>query len=141
MTDPDPVSWFMIRPGWRCVDADGIEVGRVDEVTGDESHDIFDGLAVSATALGRPIYVPAEVVGTITDGVVHLSISHDEAAQLGEFREPAVQERISPDDRRGLGEQIAADVRGVESWMKPPGREHSVGLWQRIKFALRRLRG
>ena len=31
----DPVSWLMIEPGWRVEAADGEEVGRVLEVTGD----------------------------------------------------------------------------------------------------------
>jgi hypothetical protein len=56
----------MIRPGWKVYSADGAEVGQVDEVAGDDSHDIFDGLAIATSALGKPRYVPAERVGTIT---------------------------------------------------------------------------
>ena len=52
----DPVSWLMIRPGWKVYSSDGTEVGAVDEVAGDESQDIFDGLAVATSALGKPIY-------------------------------------------------------------------------------------
>jgi hypothetical protein len=33
----DPVSWFMIRAGWKVVAADGSEVGEVDEVAGDDT--------------------------------------------------------------------------------------------------------
>lgn len=131
----------MIRPGWKVVSADGQEVGAVDEVTGDESHDIFDGIAVSASVLGKPRYIPAESIGPIEEGVVHLTITAGQTDALGEFREPGVQERIEPDDHRGVGESIASDVRGIESWVSPPRGEHSVGLWQRIKFAIRRARG
>ena len=39
----DPVSWLLIRRGWQVVSSDGAEVGNVDEVVGDDEHDIFDG--------------------------------------------------------------------------------------------------
>ncbi len=87
----DPVSWLMIEPGWRVVAGDGTVVGRVDEVTGDSDHDIFDGLSVSKK------YVPAEQVAEITEGVVHLTI---DAATFGgeqKFTEPPVQEEIEPE--------------------------------------------
>ena len=53
----DPVSWFVIEPGWRVVDAQGEDVGSVDEVVGDSSDDIFNGLSISTSMLGRPRYV------------------------------------------------------------------------------------
>ena len=40
----DPVSWFLIEPGWEVVGADGESVGKVHEVVGDQERDIFDGL-------------------------------------------------------------------------------------------------
>jgi hypothetical protein len=49
----DPVSWLLIRPGWRVHAADGSEVGRVEEVTGDSSADIFDGLAIAFSVTGK----------------------------------------------------------------------------------------
>ncbi|MGZ4384931.1 MAG: DUF2171 domain-containing protein, partial [Gaiellaceae bacterium] len=85
----DPVSWLMIRPGWKVLAADGSEVGAVDEVAGDDTEDIFDGLAIAESALGKPRYVPAEQVAEITDGVVHLSLTREQVEQLGEYLEPA----------------------------------------------------
>jgi hypothetical protein len=41
----DPVSWLVIRPGWKVFAADGSEVGEIDEIAGDDSEDIFDGTA------------------------------------------------------------------------------------------------
>jgi hypothetical protein len=64
----DPVSWFLIEPGWQVVDSGGAEVGTVTEVRGAEDEDIFDGLVVD----GR--YVPSEVVGTITEGRIELTV-------------------------------------------------------------------
>src|SRR5437667_12142059 len=68
----DPVSWLMIRGGWKVVAADGSEVGEVDEVAGDDTEDIFDGLAIATSSFGKPRYVPAEQVAGITQGVVRL---------------------------------------------------------------------
>lgn len=69
----DPVSWFLIEPGWEVVDANGESVGKVDEVVGDPDRDIFDGLNVSAGLLGETRYVPAEEVGEITEGRVQVT--------------------------------------------------------------------
>jgi len=44
----DSVSWLQIEKGWSVVSADGVLVGKVVEVTGDEHDDIFDGLAVKS---------------------------------------------------------------------------------------------
>ena len=69
----DPVSWFLIEPGWEVVGADGESVGKVHEVVGDPGRDIFDGLQVTAGILAEAQYVPAEEVGQITVGRVQLT--------------------------------------------------------------------
>jgi hypothetical protein len=139
----DPVSWFLIRPGWKVVAADGAEVGEVDEVAGDSSADIFDGLAVATSALGKPRYVPAEQVGRITDGVVHLTIGHAEAARLDEYLEPATSAEIEPDSKGGFAESLSADVRKVEAAVVAPIEDHeqSMNIWRRISFVFRRKLG
>ena len=75
---PDPVSWIVIERGWSVVDADGKELGRVDEVLGDQEADIFNGLQILAGALAKPTYVPAERVGEIVEGRVQLQLKGDE---------------------------------------------------------------
>jgi hypothetical protein len=131
----DPVSWLMIRPGWKVVSADGHEVGRVDEVTGDDSVDIFDGLAVATSALGKPRYVPAEQVATIEEGTVHLSLTQEQAAQLPEYLEPATNAGIEPG-----GGRVAGELRGLESrFVDPPQKHpHSMNIWRRLMYAVRR---
>jgi len=92
---PDPVAWIMIEHGWKVVASDGTEVGRVHEVAGDESADIFDGLVVTNSILGlSKKYVPSEVVGEIYEGEVRLTLAKEEAERLGEYEEPAVSEQI-----------------------------------------------
>jgi hypothetical protein len=79
---PDPVSWFVVEPGWKIVAADGDEVGTVHELLGDLERDIFDGIAVSTGALTKPTYVPSEQVGEIREGEVHLALTGEQFAQL-----------------------------------------------------------
>jgi hypothetical protein len=84
----DPVSWFMIEPGWKVVDAAGNEIGKVEAVIGDSEEDIFNGLAVSTGILEGTRYVPSERVQEITEGEVRLNMSGDELEQMDEYKEP-----------------------------------------------------
>ena len=107
----DPVSWLLIRPGWEVVAADGDKVGEVDEVAGDDSEDLFDGLAVATSAFGKPRYVLSAQVGEITEGVVHLTVGRAEFEQLDEYLEPATSGEILPDSKGGFGETLARPTR------------------------------
>ena len=98
----DPVSWFMIRAGWKVVASDGSEVGEVDEVAGDDTEDIFDGLAIATSSFGKPRYVPAEQVAGISQGVVRLSLT----------REQVVQRRNCTSSRSGTDHVIGSSRSG-----------------------------
>jgi hypothetical protein len=74
----DPVSWMVIEQGWSRVDSEGDDVGRIDEVLGDEEADIFNGLNILKGAIGTKTYVPAEVVGEIVEGRVQLTLTKDD---------------------------------------------------------------
>jgi len=134
LTAGDRVSWFVIEPGWKVVDAQGEEVGSVDEVVGDSSDDIFNGLSISTSLLGKPRYLPSEQVGTITEGLVHLKLTKDQVERLGEFEEPATSAEILPEQ--------AGAVRRAESAVEAPAHSHPEGLnfLTRVSHALRRLR-
>ena len=86
----EPVSWLLIERGWKVVDADGEDIGRIEEVVGDTSSDIFNGLAVSTGLLAKPRYVPAEQVGEITEGEVQLKLPAEHVERLEEHEPPAV---------------------------------------------------
>ena len=137
----DPVSWLMIETGWKVLAADGTEVGKVDEVAGDSSADIFDGLAVATSALGKPRYVPAEEIASIEPGIVRLRLTRDRTEQLGEYLEPATSAEIEPDSKGGVGETLAADARKLEGKAFAPTQthEHSMNVWRRLAFYFRRL--
>jgi len=94
---PDPVAWVMIEKGWRVLDANGGEAGKIDEVTGDENADIFDGITIKQGTLSRDKYVPSEHVTAIYEGEVHVSLTHAQIEGLQDSVEPASQEVISPE--------------------------------------------
>jgi hypothetical protein len=135
MTERDPVSWFLIEAGWTVVDATGEEVGSVDEVVGDSSDDIFNGLSISLSLLGKPRYIPSEQVGNITEGRVHLKLTKDQVGRLGEYEEPPTTAEILPDE--------AGRVRRAEAAVEAPIHSHEerLNVFTRIRHAFRRLRG
>jgi hypothetical protein len=99
----DPVSWFLIEPGWRVEAAGEEEVGRVLEVMGDANADIFDGLSIAFSMFDRPRYVPSEHVAQIVEGRVRLTLGRDEIARLEPAAEPtAVRKESIPLLRRIL---------------------------------------
>jgi len=106
----DPVSWLLIEPGWRVEDADGTEVGRVEEVTGDSGADIFDGLAVSFSLLGRQHYVAAEQVAGITQGTVRLKLDRAAIERLPGFDEPAEELEVEPERASAAARVETAEV-------------------------------
>jgi hypothetical protein len=106
-----PVSWFVIEKGWSVVSSDGVDVGAVHGVVGDENLDIFDGLAISASALSSPVYVPAEQVGEIREGRVTLLLPQGQIDRLEAFREPPTAGEILPESS-SLTQRIAGWLRG-----------------------------
>jgi hypothetical protein len=94
---PDPVAWTLIEAGWKVFDAEGGDIGRVHEVTGDENADIFDGLSIKRGVLGKDRYVPSENVGEIREGEVHLALTRAQVEALETFSEPAPEEQVLPE--------------------------------------------
>ena len=121
----DPVSWLMIKPGWDVFAVDGTKFGEVDLVVGDDTTDIFDGLAVATSALGEPRYVAAERVARIEDGSVHLSLTSEQLERLDVYLEPATSATIEPNGKGGLGETLRADVRELEGKVFAPTQSTS----------------
>ncbi|MBW8741199.1 MAG: PRC-barrel domain-containing protein [Gaiellaceae bacterium] len=94
----DPVSWFLIERGWKVVDRDGNDAGRVDEIVGDTGADIFNGIAISTGLLHGRRYAPAERVSSIVEGQVQLDLDGDAVNKLGDYDEPPPSEEILPPD-------------------------------------------
>lgn len=123
----------MIEPGWTVVDETGQEIGSVDEIAGDSSDDIFNGLSISTSLLGKPRYVPSEQVAGITEGRVQLKLSKEQVERLGEFEEPPTTAEILPEE--------AGAIRRVEASVEAPIHSHEerLNVLTRIRHALRRL--
>ncbi len=94
---PDPASWLVVEKGWKVLAADGSEVGTVERTLGDETRDIFDGLALSTGLLSRSRYVPAEDVAAIVEGAVRLTLGTDEIDRLEPYEAPPPSARFRPD--------------------------------------------
>jgi len=122
---PDPVSWFVIEPGWEVVGSDGGEIGKVDEIVGDDTEDIFNGLAIVSGLFDKARYVPSEIVGEIVEGRVQLKILAAAAETLAEFEEPPASIQILP-DKASVAERLEgttidrvhADEDRVSFWRK-----------------------
>ncbi len=138
----DPVSWLLIEAGWKVLAADGTEVGKVDEVTGDSNADIFDGLAIATSALGKPRYVPSEQVAEINEGTVRLKLSPEQVEGLDEYLEPATTAQIEADNKGGTGAAISGELRKLEGkTLAPSEPERPLTIWRRVRLFFRRLRG
>ena len=98
---PDPVAWKVIERGWKVVSADGTDVGTVDEIVGDSTADIFNGLTVSPGLLKANRYVPSEQVDEIVEGQVRLRV---DAGAFDGFEEwhgaPPSLDVLKPDAHR-----------------------------------------
>jgi hypothetical protein len=129
----DPVAWTMIESGWQVVASDGADVGHVDEVTGDSTIDIFNGLAISSGPLGKPRYVPAEQVARIVEGRVELALTSDEVKRLGTYDEPPESAQILPDKASVLERAEESVVGHVESEPMSPLRR--IMFWIRSLFS------
>jgi len=121
----DPVSWFLIEPGWKIIDPAGKEIGHVEEVVGDSGEDIFNGLAVSTGLSRRPRYVPSERVQEITEGRVHVSLGADELHRLGEFKEPPASLELE-------SEKPSVADRVADVFTDPERRPQPLTFWQRL---------
>jgi hypothetical protein len=115
------ISWKSIEHEWAVECSDGETIGKVFLVVGDENTDIFDGIAfthhggafVFHNYADLPHYVAAEQVASIDPGVVRLSITSSEAADLP-VHDPPESAQIEPED--------AGKVERVETWF-----EHKTG--------------
>jgi hypothetical protein len=87
----DPTSWLVVEPGYPVAAADGEVIGKVEEALGDTVSDIFDGLTVSTGLLGKPKYVPSELVASIDTEAVRLTIGKDDVERLDEYTPPAAE--------------------------------------------------
>lgn len=82
----DPVAWKVVERGWGVYGRDGEQLGKVEDVIGDPSADIFNGLAVASGVFSHAKNVPSERVTGIFEGRVETSLSPDELDALPAYQ-------------------------------------------------------
>ena len=93
MTDPteEQVSWMATPYRASVLDADGHAIGTAESLLGDESEDIFHGLAVKPSAQRghrhELVEISAAVVLRITNKHVYTSLTSAEVGALPAYRE------------------------------------------------------
>jgi hypothetical protein len=69
-----------------------------------------------------------------------LTLTRAQFEQLDEYLEPATSEEVEPESKGSLAETARADIREIEGNVLAPTQrhEHSMNIWRRIAFWLRR---
>ena len=94
------VSWKAIEANAPVFSSEGEAVGKVSQVVGDPTADVFTGLAVSVDMLGPERLIPSERVQSIWPDRVDVALTKAQIEALEPYEEtPTVQWR--PD--RGVG--------------------------------------
>jgi hypothetical protein len=96
VSEAPQVAWKAIEVDATVVSSEGDEVGRVVEIAGDSTADIFTGLVVSLGMLGANRLVPAERVTGIWPGRVEVDLSAAAIEELPDYEAPQA-ERWQPD--------------------------------------------
>ena len=88
------VSWKAIEANAPVFSSEGEAVGKVESVVGDQTADVFTGLAVSIDVLGPARLVPSERVRGIWPDRVDIALTKAQIERLPEYEEtPTVRWR------------------------------------------------
>jgi hypothetical protein len=90
------VAWVAIEDGAELFSSEGEAVGKVTRAVGDAEADVFTGLAVRLSPLGKERLVPSESVGGIWPTRVDVALTRDEIERLPELDDQPVV-RIEPE--------------------------------------------
>jgi hypothetical protein len=107
---PDPVAWTVIEHGWKVLDAEREEIGRVSEVTGDHNFDVFDGLRIGGGILARDKYVPSENVAAIYEGEICLDLTCAQVEALQDYSAPP-EELVISSEKASLSQRLTSWLR------------------------------
>ncbi len=82
----DPVAWAYVEADTLVVGPAGEELGRVSEMLGTETENIFHGVAVTSYRDGKVHVVPADSVTRLTSSNVHIAWDEEQLAAAEEHR-------------------------------------------------------
>ncbi|HVH61980.1 MAG TPA: hypothetical protein VNA65_00100 [Candidatus Dormibacteraeota bacterium] len=80
--DETPVAWTNLSLDTPVVTAGGAEIGTTEEVIGDQSADIFHGLAVKRSSDGSVVELPAARIKKMTKRHILTDLAEADAASL-----------------------------------------------------------
>jgi hypothetical protein len=103
--DEPQVAWIALEAGTAVHAADGSQVGTMKEIAGDEEHDIFHGLVVTAPGSDTDRYIPAERVTGIWPTRVATDLSPEEAGSLEAYTASQVT-HWHADEGGGFGARV-----------------------------------
>jgi hypothetical protein len=104
-SDEPQVAWIAVESGAAVLGADGAQVATMEEVAGDEEHDIFDGLVVATPGADGARYIAAERVKGIWPGRIQTDLTPDEARALPPYKASPVTEWHA-DEGGGFGARM-----------------------------------
>lgn len=85
--DEPALAWQAMPYRSKVYGADGSEIGTAESLLGDESADIFHGIALKRGSGGRAVEVPAVRIKKITNSGVVTDLDSSEAAALVPYKE------------------------------------------------------
>jgi hypothetical protein len=88
-TEPDEereVAWLATPEKAPVMGGSGEEIGRMEELLGDEEDDIFHGIVMKLARGGNRVEVPADRIPKITTRRVYTDLAADELEHLAPIR-------------------------------------------------------
>ncbi len=76
------IAWGALEPGTDVISSDGEKLGKVTEVVGDRTVDIFSGIAFKDGLLDKERFAPADLIDRITTSSVSLTAAGSDAEKL-----------------------------------------------------------
>jgi sporulation protein YlmC with PRC-barrel domain len=115
MDEGQPIAYPLLEKGVQVLSRDGEEVGTVHHVVAAPEQDIFHGLVISSTRLGKR-FVPAEDIASLHERGVDLRIDAGAVAELPPpgGRAPEYQE----DPAESKWEYWARRLEGKGDWKR-----------------------
>lgn len=88
-----------LKPGWTVVASDGQRLGTVKEVG-------QNYLRTSSSLFSSNLYVPASAIANVTEGLVHLSVTHRDAGEMGWDQAPRTDDTLETSPEADLNRHI-----------------------------------
>lgn len=88
-----------LKPGWTVVTSDGQRLGTVNEVS-------QNYVRTSRSGFSSDLYVPASAIANVTEGVVHLSVNHRDAGEMGWDQAPRTDDHLETSPEADLKRHI-----------------------------------